>query len=287
MKLSVVDIGWPGHIPNLVPMLERWGYHRYWTTEHYSTHQSASPVLAAALAASQTSVERLRIGTAGVLANFRSPASIAADFALLELFFPGRVDLGVAAATAGAGAMADALLDGRRCPERADYVARVAEVARLVERRDEPDPHGLLDEIGPRTPDHPQVWVCGTSAASADMAAALGLSYVFHDTLKDPDVDGPAIVDRYRQGFRPSAALAEPTCTLAAYGICADSERRALRLAGERTLAYRGRPEQCREQIEELTARYGTDELVTFAMTFDATHQFRSYAALAEVFDLA
>jgi alkanesulfonate monooxygenase SsuD/methylene tetrahydromethanopterin reductase-like flavin-dependent oxidoreductase (luciferase family) len=280
VRLSVLDIGWPGHIPDLVPLLDAAGYHRYWTTEHYSPVQSGSPVVAAAVAASQSGAERIRVGTAGVLLHFRSPASVAADFALLELLFAGRVDLGIAASSAGGGMLADALLDGRPLPVRAQHDERVAEVARLVERRDG------AEGFGPRAPGHAEVWVCGTSAASAAAAARLGLSYAFHHGLKDPDVDGPAIVRSYVDAFRAVGTLEQPQWNVAAFGICAASERRARRLAGERPLAYVGRPDQCAVQVAELAETYDTDEIVTFAPASDARDQFFSYAALAEAVGL-
>ena len=45
LKLSAMDIQWPGHLGDLVPHLDELGYHRYWSTEHHGPIQSASPTL--------------------------------------------------------------------------------------------------------------------------------------------------------------------------------------------------------------------------------------------------
>src|SRR5438046_1992473 len=94
LRLSVIDLQWPGNLEILLPALERLGYYRFWASEHHAAGQSASPTVIAAIAASQTS--RIRVGTAGILLNYASPLRIAEDFALLELFFSGRIDLGIA-----------------------------------------------------------------------------------------------------------------------------------------------------------------------------------------------
>src|ERR1043166_171815 len=109
LDLSVLDISWPGHVPRLVTQLEASGYHRFWTTEHHTLSQSASPTVLAGLAAGMT--ERIRIGTAGILLKYASPAKVVEDFRLLELFFPGRIDLGIAGA--GIPAHEAIYLDGR------------------------------------------------------------------------------------------------------------------------------------------------------------------------------
>jgi len=287
VRLSVVDVGWPSDVPVLVPELDRLGYHRYWVTEHHAPGQSAAPTVLAAAAAGATPGGRIRIGTAGVLLNFRSPAAVVSDFAVLELLHPGRIDLGVAASTAGDGAVAEALLDGRPAPTRTRYDEKVAELARLVADTEGDDP--VASELGPTTAGRPDVWVCGTSTSSAELAGRLGLAYAFHDHLKDVGTDGPGVVDRYLEAFDGSDARrrgVDPTFVVAAYGLCADSEKRSIRLLGEAQPAYRGRPEQCHEQLCELADRYGTTEVATYALSRDSRDRLHSYRLLASAFDL-
>ena len=73
---------------------------------------------------------------------------------------------------------------------------------------------------------------------------------------------------------------------VAAYGLCADSEKRSIRLLGEAKPAYRGRPEQCHEQLCELADRYGTTEVATYALSRDSRDRLHSYRLLARAFGL-
>lgn len=281
MRLSIIDIGWPGDVPTVVPLIAAAGYHRFWTTEHYSAVQSASPTILAAVVASLTPDSGLRVGTAGVLLNFRSPASVAADFKLLEVLFPGRIDLGVAAATGVGDPLRGELLDGRDRPTRNTYAAKVEQLADLLRRRD------ADDDLGPQTDRRPDIWVCGTTAESAELAGRLGLCFAFHDQLAGPDADGPAALARYRAAFVPHEPQATPRCTVAVYGLCAASERRALRILDGARVAYAGRPAQCAEQLAALAERYRTDELATYALTGSGRDRLQSYLLVADELGLA
>ena len=93
MRLSIIDIHWPGHLPKLASCADRIGIHRLWMTEHHSDYQSASPLVACALVAAAT--KNVRVGTAGIMLNLYSPMSIAESYKLLELYFNDRIDLGI------------------------------------------------------------------------------------------------------------------------------------------------------------------------------------------------
>jgi alkanesulfonate monooxygenase SsuD/methylene tetrahydromethanopterin reductase-like flavin-dependent oxidoreductase (luciferase family) len=136
----------------------------------------------------------------------------------------------------------------------------------------------------------PELWVCGTSAGSARLAARLGACFAFHDFLnrsRPQPADGPAAVEIYRSEFRPDDHLASPKFNVAVYGLCADSEERARRLWRQAPEpGFCGSPERCREQLLELADRYGTDELVVQSMTDDLDARLESYRLLAEALEL-
>lgn len=284
LKLSAMDIQWPGHLGDLVPHLDELGYHRYWATEHHGPIQSASPTLMATLAAGLS--DRMRVGTAAILMKFQSPLKVAEDFRLLELFFGGRIDLGVTSAYS-AEPLRSALLDGRPEPDAELYARKVEELVRLVRREGAAEGEVNGEDIGPQAETIPQVWICGMSFGSARMAARLGVAYAFHDFLYVTEGgrgDGSEIVDAYRSEFRPNAHLQAPLFNVASYGVCADSEPRA------RTLwkhgsdpGFQGTPEQCREQLLALRERYGTDEIVVQSFAEDFEARLESYRLLAEV----
>ena len=225
LKLSVIDIGWPGNMPAIVAELHELGYHRYWVTEHHGGGQSASPGILAALAAAVAEPTGLRIGIAGVLLNFHSPVAVASDFSLLELYFSGRLDFGVA----GAGLRPDtsplrpALLDGRPEPDRASYAEKVRELVRLMRRR--PAARDALDaaEVGPAIATSPPIWLCGTSTETAELAGMLGLPYAFHHYLSHASADasyGLGVIQRYLDTFQPNDQLDAPE-----YNECREAAR--------------------------------------------------------------
>src|ERR1700745_1299164 len=80
---------------SLVRRADDLGYHRYWVAEHHNMPSVGStnpPVLMAMLAAN---TPRLRIGSGGVMLPNHAPLIVAEQFALLEAFAPGRIDLGI------------------------------------------------------------------------------------------------------------------------------------------------------------------------------------------------
>jgi luciferase family oxidoreductase group 1 len=309
MKLSVIDLQWPGNMPALVPELERLGYGRYWVTEHYTPIQSASPTILAALAAGLLQTESMRTGTAGVLLNYRSPLAVASDFALLELFFPGRTDLGVAGTRSGAEPTLRALLDGRPQPDWESYADKIRELVRLVRRDPAPDGAVHGNQVGPYARTSPEIWVCGLSRRSAQLAGGLGVSYAFHDYLHqvwERDCHGESITASYVKAFQANAHAGSPQFNVACYGICAETERRARSLwsealqapASERAVvdprgadslprpSFLGTPERCREQLLEILSRYEAQELVISSLSREFSSQLESYRLLAEAFEL-
>jgi luciferase family oxidoreductase group 1 len=286
MRLSVVDTGWPGNVPTLVPELERLGYHRYWTTEHYSPGQSSSPTVLAGIAAGLTT--HMRVGTAGVLLRHASPLSVVNDFALLELLYPGRVDMGLAGADAGTVAAA-ALDDGAR-RQHADYGDRLRAVAKLRSLAcwdRGRDPRATV--LGPATSAQPPMWICGSSEASAIVAGELGTAYAFHDQLKDRATNGPAAVRSYRDAFKPSLFRSEPEVVVACIGTVAGDEGAAADLLAARGLnrsSFMGTPDQVTGQLHELAHGYDTDELAIFLLASSSEESLDGYRSLADTVGL-
>lgn len=244
MILSALDILSPLHMPRLCRHLDALGYHRLWATEHHSSAQSASPTLVACLAAAMTS--RIRIGTAGVLLKYACPAKVAEDFRLLELYFAGRIDLGVAA---GAIAHEDLYLDGKPRPDPESYAARVRALVELVRG----------DRVGPAVVTRPELWLCGSTPSSGALAGELGMSFACNQR------SGPltlrAAVAAYRDAYRGPDA---PYVALALHGSCATTEAAAQRQwASEAGLpSFAGTPRACVEQLEALVDACGADEAV-------------------------
>jgi len=288
VPLSLLDTQWPGNLIDLLPAVEEMGYARYWATEHYSPGQSASPTLVTALAAGLTS--RMRVGTAGVLLRLTSAMRVAQDFAALQLYFPGRIDLGVAGAPAGQphdGAFAPDVV----VPDASAQADRVRRLVGLVRRGIETDagpvPIGPISDgdgggDGGDPASRPQLWMCGTGASSAALAGALGMRFAFHHYLATQrGASLPVeIVAAYRAAFVPHGEGDAPHVAVAAYGSCAptlaeaEAEWRGYLpwVVDDSRPTFLGTPDACADALSELARQYGADELVVdcFAASFSA-----------------
>lgn len=273
IPLSVLDITWPGHVPRLVQQLDANGYLRFWATEHHSLQQSASPIVTATLAATLTG--RLRIGTAGVLLNYACPVKVAEDFRLLELYFPGRIDLGVAGARAS---LHEALyLDGRPPISAASYAERVKTLVELVRGEHEV-------QVGPRSAHQSALWLCGTSRASAELAGSLGMHYAFHRYIVGSSDAARDAIAAYRDAFRTTTGAA-PYAMIACYGACAASDAEAARqwkLADAGNACFTGSPQACVDQLFGLAGACDADEIAINLLGETIDVRLAGYAMLAE-----
>ena len=285
------------------------GYHRFWVAEHHAVPGIASgspPVLMAAVAARTTTI---RVGSGGVMLPNHQPLVVAEQFAMLDALFPGRIDLGVGHTLGFTPPVRRAL--------RHDAAEPDTFAADLTELR------GYLVGGGPVTA-RPRlerklpVFVLATGRA-LEAAGDAGLPVV----LGGPALDRADLTDRLRDyRARVLAAGARPYLALSVDVLVADSVEAARELAlpeawalaaartrGEfpalepvdpdRPLTDRqraavdvavghtvhGDETAVTDQLGELLARTGADELLATTSTFDLGALAESDARLAALFD--
>jgi luciferase family oxidoreductase group 1 len=247
-----------------------------------------------------------------------SALKVAEAFRVLETLHPGRIDLGIGRAPGSDQPTARALA-GPMGGGIDDFPQKVADVLDFLnDALPAEHPHGGVIAM-PSGPTTPEVWLLGSSDQSAAMAAHFGTGFSFAHFI---NADGGAQVTRlYTRGFKPSAAMAEPRASVAAFVVCAPTEEEAEHLAQSRDLfivrLYTGRsgryptvaeaeayeytlreqmivdharrrriagtPAQCRERLEALAAEYGVDEVVVVCITESWETRRRSYELLATV----
>jgi len=293
---------------------ERLGYRRFWVSEHHAfpaVAGSAPEVLLAALGAATNTI---RLGSGGIMLPHYSPYKVAEVFSLLANLYPGRVDLGVGRAPGADMATAVALAtDGRPKFERfPELVARLSEY--LWRERTSP-------VVSPRPPESIPLWMLGSSADSAVLAAQRGLPYNL-GLFINPAAD-PRLIGHYKSHFQASEQLAAPYAILALSVFCADSEEqaRALQLTfdlnlfrffsgqsdgssltPQQALAYplgprerafiasragsraTGTPAQVREQVLRLARLHDADEIMAVTNMYYFEDRKRSFELLMEAF---
>jgi luciferase family oxidoreductase group 1 len=293
---------------------ERWGYLRYWLAEHHNMPGIASAATAVVIGHVAGGTSTIRVGSGGVMLPNHSPLVIAEQFGTLEALYPGRIDLGLGRAPGTDPKTAYALR--RDAARRAEsFPDDVRELMGYFEDAAPGQPIRAVPGAGLRVP----IWLLGSSLFSADLAAQLGLPFSFASHFA-PDHLMDAL-ERYRAGFRPSAALARPYVMPGVSVFAADTDREAERLftslqqafvqlrrgapgplrppvdamdglwsdferAGlEHALGYAavGSPETVREHLKAFLKETGADELIVTTQIFDHASRLRSFEIVAEL----
>jgi luciferase family oxidoreductase group 1 len=209
------------------------GYQRYWVAEHHNMASVGStnpPVLLAMIAAH---TDRIRVGSGGVMLPNHAPLVIAEQFALLEAYAPGRVDLGLGRAP-GSDPVVSAVLGRPGNAGVDDFPDAIVALRQLMSPAGAPvrlgDGSSYELRATPAAAGVPPVWLLGSSDYSAALAARLGLPYVFASHFFTG-----AGTDRalriYRSRFTPSAELDAPRIFVTANAVVADTEAEARALA--------------------------------------------------------
>lgn len=334
MKLSILDYSEirSGASPEtafaetikLARAAERWGYRRFWVSEHHGNRilaGSAPEILVSALGAATEG--RIRIGSGGVMLPMHSPFKVAESFSVLAALYPGRIDLGVGRSTGGRAETSAALLDGRsgsfsRYP---DQVARLAAYVRGEQA--EGAGFGGRAEVTPRPASSPELWLLGSGENGAEIAASSGMGLAFGHFVRGRG--GREAVQAYRERFVPAVPGEKPRVLVSLFAVCGRDAEEAERLASvfddylldigeggrlnrvptveeaearsygeeqqERIRAGRARmvvgdPAGVRRQLIALADLYGADELMLATVSPDFEAKLRMYELLAEAMRL-
>ena len=303
----------------LAQKAEEWGYHRFWVSEHHGSDRvvgSSPEVLISHLLAK---TERIRVGSGGVMLQHYSPYKVVENFNVLASLAPGRVDLGIGRGPGGMPQSTRALRQGDGQASR-PLTEKMVELEQLLHDRVAADHplHGL--RASPQPPQPAELFLLGTSPASAELAADMAIPYVFAYFLNSDDAMMRDSVAAYRK--RLAAANARPQVMLALPVIVADTDEEArahaaditvvrIRLQSGRTLtvgnlegaeefgrqageAYtldvqqarviHGSPDTVRRRLEDLQQEYQADEMMVITAIKDFRKRLHSYALLSELF---
>ena len=310
----------------LAQKAEAWGYHRFWVSEHHGSDRvvgSSPEVLISHLLAK---TERIRVGSGGVMLQHYSPYKVVENFNVLASLAPGRVDLGIGRGPGGMPQSTRALQQvsghaGRSLSEK------LVELEQLLHNRVATDHplHGL--RASPLPPQPAELFLLGTSPASAELAADMAIPYVFAYFLNSDDAMMRDAVAVYRERFDAANGRtgSGPQVMLALPVIVADTDDEArahaaeitvvrIRLQSGRTLtvgnlegaeefgrqageAYtldvqqarviHGAPDTVRRQLEDLQRDYQVDEIMVITAIKDFGKRLHSYALLSDLITCA
>jgi luciferase family oxidoreductase group 1 len=251
-SMSSSDVIWQAI--ELVPQLEAWGYTRYWLGEHHGAGiaHSSPEILIPVLAGLTSSI---RIGAGGILLSLHRPTKVAEDFRLLNLLYPGRIDLGLARGSKSHEQVALSSLPNQ------PYVSYEDKVSELLGYLRNSNP--LV--VNPNNVWPPELWMLGSSTVSVRLASIFSTFFCFAEFLSAEGIDLSEIAAGYFSHFQPSIDIPAPRCAIALAGVCAESESEAERLVQvERSIAVRptlvGSPSGCARRLHELERLTGINE---------------------------
>lgn len=303
----------------LAQLGEKLGYERFWIAEHHDLYGLACPNPDVMLGVIGAQTERIRIGAGAVLLPYYKPFRIAETYNLLATLYPGRIDLGLGRAPGGSAEVSLALSDNY-LKQVNEYPQQIDELLDFIHERF-PKKHPY-EKISPTpVPDiPPKAWLLGTSRKSAILAAEKGIDYTFGHFMTD--FAGEEIVKMYREHFYKEHAQAS-NVILAIHVICAETTEEAEKLAlsyflwrisQEKDATHHtiptvqtaknylytefelekiekmkqkiiiGNPEEVKEQMLVLNARYEADEMMIVTIMHDEEAKFKSYELVAEQF---
>lgn len=304
---------------DLARLCDELGYQRYWLAEHHNAGSVVCPapdIMVGQIAAVTNSI---RVGAGGVMLRNHAPFLVAERYKLLEALFPGRIDLGIGRAP-GTDPVTSSALRRWLIISDDDFTERLQELTSL-ETRTFPQGHPLeaVHATPPGMP-LPPIWLLGSTAHSAEAAAAVGSGFAFAHHFSN--YDAVAAMSNYRNRFRPTGCLERPRAILTVHVVCAGSDeeaeylaktvdlnfvrssrrefvplsspREALvfdytpleldRIQASRRRLFVGAPETIAKRLTPLIAATKADEVMIQSMIYDHGARRRSYELMAKLF---
>ncbi|MFE6997120.1 LLM class flavin-dependent oxidoreductase [Microbacterium sp. NPDC057659] len=210
------------------------GYRRYWFAEHHNMPAVASTTPPVLIAAAVSRTQRIRVGSGGVMLPNHAPLIVAEQFAALEAIAPGRIDLGIGRAPGSDPVITQLLRQSGTAGDVERFPSHVQDIALMLQSDGATVRFTSGGEYAvratPAASGAAQVWLLGSSDYSAQLAASLGLPYVFANHFSGHGLQ--RALDLYRSGFKASEWLDAPQTFLTANVVAAptaeEAEARAL-----------------------------------------------------------
>lgn len=213
----------------LAQHIEALGYHRIWISEHHNSESllsSATPIIMGYIAQGTSSI---RVGSGGIMLPNHVPLVVAEQIGTLETLYPNRIDLGLGRAP-GTDQITAKALRRDRMETVNDFPREVQEVQHYLDERLEEAQVRAIPGEGTKVP----IYMLGSSPFSAQLAAALGLPYVFASHFAPAHLMNALAL--YRERFKISEQLQAPYTMAGVNVVVADTDEEAEYLA---TSGYR------------------------------------------------
>ncbi len=205
------------------------GLRRYWFAEHHNMPAVASTSPPVLIAATLARTRSIRVGSGGVMLPNHAPLIVAEQFAALDAIAPGRIDLGIGRAPGSDPVITQLLRASGAAGDVERFPQHVQDIALML------SPEGASVQFTsggeyqvkatPAASGSPELWLLGSSDYSAQLAASLGLPYVFANHFSGQGLE--RALELYRSAYRPSEQHPQPRTFLTANVVAADTDDEA------------------------------------------------------------
>ncbi|MBT2793527.1 LLM class flavin-dependent oxidoreductase [Paraburkholderia strydomiana] len=300
----------------LARLADTLGFKRVWYAEHHNTPDLGASATAILIARAATLTRNVRLGAGGIMLPNHSPLHVAEAFGTLARFFPERIDLGLGRAP-GTDSMTAGIL-GRSGADPDSFIRNLLDLNGWFSDKGMSESLPVNGGIaaGTRVP----LWILGSSAQGAAIAARLGLPFSVASHFAPDDLH--RVLDIYRSQFRsdaPTAQVERPYVMAGMNVMIAPSDDEAQRLwttaqqmifdvrsghrrplqapvapaalpghvraFAESVLGIKavGSPQTGGQALEEFAKATGANELIAMTYAFDPADRSRSMRYLAEL----
>lgn len=211
---------------------EERGFERFWLSEHHNTMTLASSATSILISKVLEKTDSIRVGSGGIMLPNHTPLVVAEQFGTLATMHPDRLDLGLGRAPGTDMQTAHAL---RRTTEETAFAfpQDVLELQRYLQPEENQGPVRAYPGVGTEVP----IYILGSSISSAQLAARLGLPYVFAAHFAPQQLE--QAVSLYRRLFEPSDYLDKPFVMVCVNAIVAETDEQAEFIGTSSDLFYR------------------------------------------------
>ncbi|TZF86116.1 LLM class flavin-dependent oxidoreductase (plasmid) [Pedobacter sp. BS3] len=305
----------------LVKLADKLGYTRFWVSEHHNTTTLAGSTPEVLIAHLAGETKRIRLGSGGIMLPNHSALKVAENFRMLEVLFPGRIDLGIGRAPGTDRITASVLNPSNRWNEQ-DFIEQIIDLQNYL--HDTADTNSAQPRIIaiPQAETVPPLWLLTSSGQSGLFAAHFGLAVAFAHFINP--IGGPEAIKLYRNRFQPSLELKQPEANVAIFVFCSEDEEKVKqhqavmdyrflqlekggglvpityqdikdvlytsfeqeRIAHNRKRTITGNPGEVKSKLLQLAKDYQTTEIMTVTITEHFEDRLRSYELLADMFGL-
>jgi len=200
-------------ILTLVRMVEEGGFETVWTGEHHTIESVIAPNPFQTLVWLAANTERIRLGTATVVAPYWNPIRLAGEAALCDHLTGGRLELGVAR-----GAYQyefDRMAGGIRQQEGVAYLKELLPAVKQLWQGDYAhDGHYWKFPLStsvpkPRQQPHPPIWIAARDPGTYDWAVANGC-HIMSTPLSAPVAEVFNLSDKFNKAVADHPDVARP-----------------------------------------------------------------------------